>query len=42
MKHDLIEGREGICALCFVFCSDLGEIQYSWTSRGVAKVLEVL
>jgi len=27
MKHDLIEGREGIRALCFVFCNDLGEIR---------------
>ena len=41
MKHELIEGREGIRALCFVFCNDLREIRNLWTSRAVAKLLQV-
>jgi hypothetical protein len=41
MKYELTEGREGICAPCFFFCNDFGEIRNLWTSRGVAKVLQV-
>ena len=41
MKYELTEGRAAIYALCFVFCNDLREIRNLWTSRGVAKVLQV-